>query len=80
MSANRRQAERDSFREVPETCPYVDEAMNEATRIIKEQTGSLRSALVDAIERANESEETIEALRAEIASLREELESSREAA
>ncbi len=48
--SNSREAARESFRRVNETCPEVDRALNQASEIIKEQTGALREALVAAIE------------------------------
>lgn len=79
MSANRRQAEREAFREVPETCPHVDAALAKAAEAIKNQTGALREALIDAIQRANEAEELAEDLRSELEDLRHELEEARAA-
>lgn len=80
MSASRKQAEREAFRAVSETCPHVDDAMAEATRLIKQQTGALRDALVEAIQRANEAEELAEALQARIDELERELDEARAAA
>lgn len=80
MGASRKQAERDAFRAVAETCPHVDDAMAEATRLIKQQTESLREALIDACQRANEAEELAETLQARIDELERELEDARAAA
>ena len=80
MSASRKQAERAAFRAVSETCPYVDEAMAEATRLIKQQTVALRDALIDAIHRANEAEELAESLQARIDALEAELEEAKQSA
>ncbi len=80
MSSSRKQAERDAFRAVAETCPYVDEAMADATRLIKGQTGALRDALVDACQRAIEAEELAETLQRRIDELERELETARAAA
>ena len=76
---SRKEAERDAFRAVPETCPHVDDAMAEATRLIKQQTGALRDALVDAIQRANEAEELAKTLQAHIDELEAELSEARAA-
>lgn len=77
MSASRREAERESFAAVPETCPEVDDAMAEATRRIKAQTGALRDALVDALQRAAEAEESVEELLRQVEELRRELDEAR---
>lgn len=77
MSANRKQAERDAFRAVGETCHHVDDAMAEATRLIKEQTGALREALIDACQRANEAEEEVEDLKRRVKELEDELDVAR---
>ena len=73
MRASRKQAERDAFSAVRETCPYVDEAMAEATRLIKEQTSAMRDALIDACQRANEAEELADTLQSRIDELEREL-------
>ena len=73
MSNLRRQAEKESFKIIPETCPKVDAALLAAERLIKEQTGDLREALIDAIERANEAEEKVAELEKEIERLNAEL-------
>lgn len=57
---NRRIAEKEAYRLVPETCPAVDAAIEKAVNAIKEQTGNLREALVDAIEERNKFEEDLE--------------------
>ena len=73
MSNLRRQAEKESFKIIPETCPKVDAALLAAERLIKEQTGDLREALIDAIERANDAEEKVAELEKEIERLNAEL-------
>jgi predicted nucleic acid-binding Zn-ribbon protein len=73
-------ATKQAFYEIPETCPKVDKALEDAADLIKEQTGLLRDALVEAIEREldgndriKELEDTIEELKREIEDLKEEL-------
>lgn len=68
----RKAAERDAFSFVPETCPKVDRALEEAGDVIKEQTGNLREALVDALERALEAEAKVEELEKELEDLKSE--------
>ena len=74
MSKSRKEAEKESFKIIPETCPKVDAALLAAERLIKEQTGDLREALIDAIERANEAEEKVAELEREIELMKEEIE------
>lgn len=76
----RREAEREAFRAVEETCPEVDDAMAEATKRIKAQTGALRDALVDAIQRALEAEDRITDLERRVQDLEHELDEMRAAA
>ncbi len=66
----RRDAKRESFSLVPETCPHVDGALEEASRLIKIQTTALREALVNALARAAEAEERIEDLEREVDDLK----------
>jgi len=73
VNTNRRNAEREAYSSVPETCPHVDRALEIATDEIKKQTGALRDALIDAIERAIEAEERVEELEAELEQARNEL-------
>jgi hypothetical protein len=73
--SNIRRAEKESFYEVPETCPKVDRALDAASELIKEQTGLLREALIAALERALDAEERVEELETEVRELREELDS-----
>lgn len=63
---NYQKAKKEAFYEVAETCPAVDSALNTASEAIKEQTGLLRSALVDAIQRALDAEDRVEELEAEV--------------
>jgi len=49
-----RAAQRESFQLVAETCPAVDNALDEAAKQIKVQTGTLRDALTETLERAIE--------------------------
>jgi len=80
MSASRRQAEKEAFRAVAETCPFVDDALSDAAKLIKDQTSALREALIEAIQRANEAEEEAEVLRRQVANLERELDEARAAA
>lgn len=73
MIYSRRQAEKESFKLIPETCPKVDAALLAAERLIKEQTGYLREALIDAIQSANEAQEKIAELEKKIERLNAEL-------
>ena len=76
--ANTRQAQKESFSIVGETCPHVDAALSAAADAIKEQTGALRDALVDAIARAMDAEDRIADLEHEVRRLERELEEARE--
>ena len=67
-------AQKESFYEVAETCPAVDSALHIASEAIKEQTTMLRSALVDAIQRALDAEDKVEELEAEVQRLERRLE------
>ena len=71
---NRRYAEKESYIEVPETCPAVEAALGKAEEAIKEQTGRLREALTNALARALEAEEKVEDLEKEVKRLKSELE------
>lgn len=68
-----RAADRESYALVPETCPHVDAALAAAAEGIKEQTGALRAALTDAIDRAIDAEEKLADSEAEISRLKEEV-------
>ena len=57
-----RDARRESYSTVPETCPAVDAALAAAGELIKDQTTSLRDAMIDALERAITAEERAEEL------------------
>ena len=76
---NKRDIERTSFYEVPETCPHVEEAMAVATEAIKEQTGKLRAALNEYIGMCGDLEEQLEEARDTIKALQEELDDLRSA-
>jgi hypothetical protein len=67
-----KRAERESYLEVPETCPHVDHALEIAGEAIKHQTGALRDALNEALERALVAEDRIEELEELIRELRAE--------
>lgn len=68
-----REAERESFKTVSETCPTVDDALSVAAGKIKEQTGVLREALVEALVRAISAEWEVEDLRSQVENLEERL-------
>ena len=70
---NQRDIERASFGAVPETCPHVDNALEAAAELIKEQTGKLREALNEYIEKCSDLEEELEEAHDTIRQLREEL-------
>lgn len=72
--SNYKIAKKEAFYEVAETCPAVDNALNIASEAIKEQTTMLRSALVDAIQRALDAEDKVEELEAEVQRLERRLE------
>lgn len=71
---NYHKAQKNSFYEVAETCPAVDSALYIASEAIKEQTGLLRTALVDAIQRALDAEDRVKELEAEVQRLEYRLE------
>lgn len=74
MSAtSRKLAEREAYREVPETCPFVDSALSNAEEAIKKQTGNLRDALIDAFERAIDAEEKVKDLTERVAELEQQI-------
>jgi hypothetical protein len=58
----RRRAKIEAFDQVPETCPKVYDAMNEATAKVVRETKALRVALVRALERAHRAEERLQRL------------------
>lgn len=94
MGITNRTVLREVFWAVPETCPFVDAALNDildsfdshetrdaiecaitrAESAIKEQTGKLREALTEWVERAMVAEEEIEHLRSQISDLKYEIE------
>ncbi len=80
MGYSSRAIDRESFNAVAETCPKVDAALEKASEAIKEQTGLLRDALREYIERALNAEdelstanETIAELTQRVADLEHEL-------
>ena len=73
MANNEREASRESYRTVWETCPHVDQAMERATEAIKVQTGALRDALTQAIESRMDLQDELDDANAEIARLRQEV-------
>lgn len=70
MSKWNRNAQWESFAAVKETCPAVDAAFERACAAVKEQTGNLREALTEALDRALTAEERVEDLEREVAELR----------
>ena len=71
-----REARREAFSIVPETCPAVEAALAEITAaverangLIKEQTVALRNALLDGLDRAIDAEKIVEQLERELGSL-----------
>ena len=73
MSKLNREARRESFAAVKETCPAVDAAFERACEAVKEQTGNLREALTEALERALAAEERVGELEYELEELRRQL-------
>ncbi len=82
-------AKRESFQLVRETCPHVDAALASVEQEIKEQldvslhtaatnikiqTGALRDALIEALDRALTAEEQVEELENKVAELESQLE------
>jgi predicted nucleic acid-binding Zn-ribbon protein len=59
---------------VPETCPAIDEAFDIALTRVKEQTTSLREALITVIEEKLNLEERVEELEGEIKELESRIE------
>lgn len=72
-----KKAEKEAFAIVGETCPHVDEALSVAASAIKDQTGALREALIDALDRAIDAEERISDLEDDVRKLKLELEDAR---
>lgn len=73
-------AKREAFAIVPETCPAVNAALSNITAavetadgLIKEQTEALRNALIDALDRAIDAEETAELLEREVDALKDKV-------
>jgi hypothetical protein len=71
---NGNRATKQSFYEVPETCPKVDKALENAADLIKVQTGLLRDALIEAIERELDAKDEIERLESVIKDLQLKIE------
>jgi len=85
MSISNQAIKREVFNAVAETCPKVDEALNMASELIKQQTALLREALTEYVERALNAEDelstannTIDELYAEIQSLKDEISNLKE--
>ena len=75
-----KEAKRESFSMISETCPDVEAALDLITRargtaeeLIKDKTAAFREALIEALERAIEAECKIAELEGEIAGLRNEI-------
>jgi chromosome segregation ATPase len=80
MGYSSKAIDREVFNAVAETCPKVDAALDKAAEAIKKQTGLLRDALREYVERALNAEdelstahETIKELKARIDELEQEL-------
>lgn len=80
MGYSRKAIDREVYNAVAETCPKVDAALEKAAEAIKEQTGLLREALREYVERALDAEdelstanETIKELQERISELEHEL-------
>jgi predicted nucleic acid-binding Zn-ribbon protein len=74
MGYSSREIDRVVFREVPETCPHVDAALEAAAGKIKEQTGRLRDALTEYVERALNAEDELDTANDRIKELEKEVE------
>ena len=72
MSNNNR-ATKVAYHEVPETCPKIDEALEDAADLIKVQTELLRDALIEAIEREMDANDEIIRLTKVIESLEDSI-------
>lgn len=72
-AAARKLAEHEAYSNVPETCPFVDSALSKAEEAIKKQTGNLRDALIDALERAIDAEEKVDDLTERVTELEQQL-------
>ena len=66
-------ARKESYELVPETCPAVDSALEDAARLIKKQTEALRDALTESIQRAIDAENTVTELEDEVATLKDRI-------
>jgi len=67
-------AKREAFDMVEQTCPAVDRALEDAANAIKKQTGALREALIEAIQRAIDAEDKVKELEAEVQELKDKVE------
>lgn len=81
MSVSQKEIDRAVYGAVPETCPHVDAAMETATELVKKQTGALRDALFDWVERAlnaeselSDTQDRIKELESEVEDLKLQLE------
>jgi predicted nucleic acid-binding Zn-ribbon protein len=63
-----------AFKMVPETCPFVDNALEIASSAIKEQTEKLRNALINVLEENQELQNKVDSLVDEIDNLKAEIE------
>jgi ubiquinone biosynthesis protein UbiJ len=66
-------ARQESFALVPETCPAVDSALEDAARLIKKQTESLRDAITESIQRAIDAENTVTELEDQVSTLKDRI-------
>lgn len=71
MSCSSKAIDRIVYGEVPETCPHVDKALEDAAEKIKIQTGKLRDSLREYVERAVAAESELEEAKSEIQELKE---------
>lgn len=81
MTVSQKEIDRAVYGAVPETCPHVDAAMETATELIKKQTGALRDALSEWVERAlnaeselSDAQDRVEELEREVKDLKLQLE------
>lgn len=66
MSYKEKLIAREVFSAVPETCPFVDDALEVAAEKIKEQTSKFREALFEYVRRCAELEEKLDDAEEEI--------------
>ncbi len=74
MSYKEKSIAREVFSAVPETCPFVDDALEIASEKIKEQTSKFREALFEYVRKCVDLEEKLEDAEQEIKRLSSQVE------